>query len=146
MFKFFVVIFLLPLNFINFQSSDKIIVGAERIHLYEKLLENKSVALLVNHTSLVKRTHLIDTLSNKGINISKIFTPEHGFKGNIERGKKVSSDTLLIDQKKIPIISMYGKNRLPSNKDLEDIIEFKGLGEKSAETIKNSIEEYLLKM
>jgi|TARA_B100000809_G_C15128848_1_gene527492 uncharacterized protein YbbC (DUF1343 family) len=102
-------------------TEKKIIVGSERLDQYYELIKNKSVGLLVNHTSMIANNHLIDVLLSQEINVSKIFTPEHGFKGNIERGKSINNDELLISNKKIPIISMYGKNRIPSIENLENI-------------------------
>jgi len=101
-------------------------VGAERMDEYLKKISNKSVGLLINHSSLVNNTHLIDTLISKNINIKKIFSPEHGFTGKIERGKTVNEDTLIIDEKIIPIVSMYGKTRIPSKESMKglDIIIF----------------------
>jgi uncharacterized protein YbbC (DUF1343 family) len=85
---------------------------------YIEKISGKSVGLLVNHSSTVIKTHLIDTLITRNINIIKIFSPEHGFTGNIERGKTVNEDTLVIDDKIIPIISMYGKSRIPSKESM----------------------------
>ena len=99
-------------------SKNNIEVGSERLSEYYKLIKNKSVALLINHTSKVGKKHLLDTLISLNININKIFTPEHGFKGDIERGISVQNDTVLVLNKKIPIISMYGKNRIPSPESL----------------------------
>ena len=93
-------------------------VGSERMNEYIEKISDKSVGLLVNHSSTVSETHLIDTLITRNINISKIFSPEHGFTGNIERGKTVNEDTLVINDKIIPIISMYGKSRIPSKESM----------------------------
>ena len=105
---------------------DRIKVGSEKMNEYLDKISNKSVGLLVNHSSTVRSTHLIDTLISKNINIKKIFSPEHGFTGNIERGKTVNEDTLIIDEKIIPIVSMYGKTRIPSKESMKglDIIIF----------------------
>lgn len=99
-------------------SENNIKVGSERLSEYYKFIKNKSVALLINHTSIVGKKHLLDTLISLNIDINKVFTPEHGFKGDIERGISVQNDTLLVLNKKIPIISMYGKNRIPSPESL----------------------------
>ena len=99
-------------------SKNNIEVGSERLSEYYKLIKNKSVALLINHTSKVGKKHLLDTLISLNIDINKVFTPEHGFKGDIERGINVQNDTVLVLNKKIPIISMYGKNRMPSPESL----------------------------
>src|SRR5688572_2090251 len=61
------------------QAVEKVQVGAEQFGLYVPKLKNKNVALVVNHTSVVGRTHLVDTLKSLGISIRKAFAPEHGF-------------------------------------------------------------------
>ena len=123
--KIFIIIHL----FCFFETKSNLItikVGAEKINKYLNLISGKSVGLLVNHSSTVNKTHLIDTLISRNINIKKIFTPEHGFTGNIERGKTVNEDTLIIDERIIPIISMYGKSRIPTKESMKglDIIIF----------------------
>ena len=62
-----------------------VIVGAERFEQYIPDLEHKNVALVVNHTSLVADTHLLDVLLSKGITIKTIFAPEHGLRGKDSR-------------------------------------------------------------
>ena len=119
--KIFIFILFFFTNLFGIDNEKKIIVGAERIDQYKDLIKGKSIALLVNHTSVVKGVHLIDTLSELGYNINKIFSPEHGFRGTIERGKKVFGDTLEINEKKIPIVSMYGKNRIPTYENMKGI-------------------------
>lgn len=119
--KIFIFILFFFTNLFGIDNEKKIIVGAERIDQYKDLIKGKSIALLVNHTSVVKGVHLIDTLSELGYNINKIFSPEHGFRGTIERGKKVLGDTLEINEKKIPIVSMYGKNRIPTYENMKGI-------------------------
>ncbi len=119
-------ILLFTSHFVFSQQNVEIKVGSEKMNEYLDKISNKSVGLLVNHSSTVKSTHLIDTLISKNINIKKIFSPEHGFTGNIERGKTVNEDTLIIDEKIIPIVSMYGKTRIPSKESMKglDIIIF----------------------
>ena len=94
-------------------------VGAHQFDAYIPLLKNKKVGLVANHTSLVQKTHLLDTLLNLGISVSKIFSPEHGFRGDAEAGELINNT---IDEKTgVPIISLYGKNYKPKNSDLSDI-------------------------
>ncbi len=119
--KRYIFIFLLTIDFSYLYPKQNIIVGAERIDFYQEIISNKSIGLLVNHTSIVKDKHLIDTLLSLGNKIEKIYSPEHGFTGKIERGKLVSQDTLSVNNIKIPIISMYGKNRIPSDDDLKGL-------------------------
>ena len=68
---------------------------------------------------MINNLHLVDSLISHKINIVKVFSPEHGFRGNEDAGAYIKDD---IDSKtKLPIISLYGKNKKPSNDDLEDV-------------------------
>ncbi len=93
--------------------------GAWQTSRYFPLLENKRVAVAGNHTSLVKDTHLVDTLLSAGVDVIKVFSPEHGFRGEAAAGELVGSS---IDSRTgLPIISLYGSNRRPSAQQLEDV-------------------------
>ncbi|MCF6351557.1 MAG: DUF1343 domain-containing protein [Cyclobacteriaceae bacterium] len=99
--------------------STKIVVGAAQFNNYLSLLKNKNIALVVNQTSMVSNTHLVDTLLAQGVSIKKIFAPEHGFRGNADAGEHVENG---IDVKtQLPIISLYGKHRKPTKEDLSNI-------------------------
>lgn len=101
------------------QESLKIMTGAERMNSYLHLLEGKNVALLVNHTSLVNGVHLLDTLLSHNIKVTKIFAPEHGFRGNLANGERVFDDR---DEKTgLPLVSLYGKNKKPTSEQLNNI-------------------------
>ncbi len=95
-------------------------LGNERLELYMPLLKDKSVALVVNHTSLIKsEQHLVDFLLEKKVNIKTIFAPEHGFRGTADAGEAVKNG---IDTKtNLPIISLYGNNKKPTKQQLEGI-------------------------
>lgn len=100
---------------------DNVVTGAERMDEYLPLLEGKRVALLINQTSIVgeNKTLLPDTLMSKGVNLVKIFAPEHGFRGEAEAGEKVDDSK---DSKTgLPIISLYGKSKKPTKEQLEDV-------------------------
>ena len=101
-----------------------IIPGAERLSTYLPLLKGKSVGVFANATSMVKNTHLVDTLVKSGIRIVKIFGPEHGFRGDAPAGEKV--DDVKDKKTGIPVISLYGNHKKPTPKDLEgvDVIVF----------------------
>ena len=99
-------------------NASKIVPAAERTELYLPLLKNRRVALFANNTSIVGSVHLVDTLLKLGINIKKIFAPEHGFRGVADAGEKVSSAK---DKTGIDIISLYGKKRKPSKEDVADV-------------------------
>ncbi len=93
--------------------------AAENIEAYFTILKGKNVALVVNQTSLVKQIHLADTLLRLGISIKKIFAPEHGFRGTADAGETVSDG--IDTQTGLPVISLYGKNKKPSQEQLKDI-------------------------
>lgn len=98
---------------------NEIMSGAERTSLYLELLKNKNIAIVANQSSLIGDTHLVDSLYTLGVNIVKIFCPEHGFRGNEDAGKYFEDD---VDKKTgIPIVSLYGSNRKPLDSDLSDV-------------------------
>src|SRR5690606_14701810 len=74
-------------------SSQKgIIPGADQLEEYLPLLKGKKVGLMGNQTSVVGNEHLVDVLLEHKVDIKFAFAPEHGFRGDIERGEKVSND------------------------------------------------------
>lgn len=93
--------------------------GAEQTHLYVPSLQGKRVAILANRTSIIGKTHLVDSLQQLGIRIVKVFGPEHGFRGNASAGTQVTDETDVATG--IPIISLYGKKNKPSSADLADV-------------------------
>ena len=96
-------------------------VGAERIELLLPTLQGKRVALMVNQSSLVGSTgtHLVDTLLSQGINIVRLFVPEHGLRGKVDAGKNVRSG---VDEKTgLPVVSLYGQRKHPTPEMLADI-------------------------
>ncbi|MFI3302022.1 MAG: DUF1343 domain-containing protein [Rikenellaceae bacterium] len=99
-------------------------VGAERIAELLPELRGKRVALIVNHTSMVGDTHLLDTLISVGVNVTQLFAPEHGFRGDADAGEVVASGR---DSKTgVPIVSLYGKNKRPTQEQLSgvDVVVF----------------------
>ena len=96
-------------------------VGAERMELLLPTLQGKRVALMVNQSSLVGSTgtHLVDTLLSQGINIVRLFVPEHGLRGKVDAGKNVRSGA---DEKTgLPVVSLYGQHKRPTPEMLADI-------------------------
>lgn len=89
------------------------------MELYLSLLKGKSVAIIANHTSMIKNTHLVDSLLVLGVDVVKIFSPEHGFRGSADAGEHIKNYK---DKKTgLPIISLYGKNHKPKSSDLKGI-------------------------
>lgn len=103
----------------NINKNDNIITGAQRLDKYIHLLKGKSVAVFANQTSLVDQAHLVDTLKNSGINIKKIFSPEHGFRGTADAGEKVGNYTDA--QTGVQVVSLYGSKRKPAAEDVKDV-------------------------
>lgn len=124
------------------QKGTTIKTGAENTHLYLNLLKGKNIAIVANHTSVLSvlqraevapnvmgskkvTHHLVDYLHNyNGIHVKKVFAPEHGFRGKEDAAAHVDD---AIDAKTgLPILSLHGKSKKPSVKQLEgiDIVVF----------------------
>jgi uncharacterized protein YbbC (DUF1343 family) len=103
-----------------FQNA-QIGLGAEHFEKYVSLLKNKRVGMIVNQTSVVGKinTHIVDTLLKQGVKITKIFAPEHGFRGEADAGEHV--DNTKDAKTGIPILSIYGKTRKPTPDMLKDL-------------------------
>jgi len=98
-------------------------MGAERMEMYISQLKGKKTAIVTNHTAIVgeygKEVHLVDTLLTSGVIITKIFVPEHGFRGKADAGEKV--DNAVDSKTGIPLVSLYGNNKKPPVVDLKDV-------------------------
>jgi uncharacterized protein YbbC (DUF1343 family) len=119
------------------QDNELISLGANQVSEYLHLLNGKRIGIVANQTSVLKviqrkqvdastmgsetvQHHLVDYLHNyKGITVSKVFAPEHGFRGTADAGE-VIKDGLDI-KTGLPIVSLYGKNKKPSKEQLKDI-------------------------
>lgn len=106
------------------QTTAQVKNGADRLEELLPLLENKRISLVVNQTSLVQNVHLLDTLYNKGVHITQVFAPEHGFRGDADAGEFIKNGKDYRTQ--VPIISLYGKNKKPQPSQLQqtDIMIF----------------------
>ena len=97
-------------------------VGAERAELYLPLLQGKRIGLVGNQTSILPQSnnkHVVDFLVENGIQVKKVFVPEHGFRGTADAGEKVDNS---VDTKTgLPIVSLYGNNKKPSAEQIKDL-------------------------
>lgn len=99
-------------------------IAANRTQEYLPLLKNKKVGVVGNQTSVIFKsdstyTHVVDSLLTLKVNISKVFSPEHGFRGTASAGEQVNNE---IDKKTgLPIVSLYGNHKKPTSEDLKDI-------------------------
>jgi len=97
-----------------------IIVGADRLDEIRRIVGDKRVGLIVNHTSVLSDgQHLSDFMIANGFNVKKVFAPEHGFRGNDDAGAVVANG---VDSKTgLPVLSVYGQNKKPSSSQMADI-------------------------
>ncbi len=99
--------------------STAVVAGAQRLDTLLPMLGTLQVGLVVNHSSLIGQTHLVDTLYKRGVCITRIFSPEHGFRGNAQAGESVRDGE---DARTgIPVVSLYGKKTKPQPNDLADV-------------------------
>ncbi len=93
--------------------------GAEQTELYLPIIQGKQVAVVTNQTGIIGQKHLVDSLLSKGINVIKVMSPEHGFRGQAAAGEQVKSS---VDAKTgLPIVSLYGDHKKPTASDLSDV-------------------------
>src|SRR5688500_14443481 len=124
---FFILVVILSFYFPRINPSTSLAVtvetqiktGAEQTNKYVPYLIGKKVAILANLTSMIGKTHLVDSLRTLGINIVKVFGPEHGFRGNASAGVQVADEKDASTG--IPVISLYGKKNKPTKEDLADV-------------------------
>jgi len=102
----------------------EIVTGAQNTQAYIPLLQNKKVAVVANHASLIGATHLVDSLLSRGLNVLKIFSPEHGFRGKADAGETVKNNVDV--RTNLPLVSLYGKHKKPTAEDLSgvDVVVF----------------------
>jgi uncharacterized protein YbbC (DUF1343 family) len=101
------------------ETKKPILTGADQTEKYLPLLKGKRVGILGNPTTVIGKTHLVDSLKKLGVTIVKVFGPEHGFRGGASAGVTVKDE---VDSATgIPIVSLYGTKRKPSKKDLENV-------------------------
>ncbi len=101
------------------EKETRILTGADQTEKYLPLLNGKRVAIMANPTTVIGSTHLVDSLQKRGVNIVKVFGPEHGFRGNASAGVHVADETDPVTG--IPVISLYGSKNKPSKQDLADV-------------------------
>lgn len=101
-------------------AADKTLkTGADQTEKYLPYLKGKRIGILGNQTSVIGKTHLVDSLKSRGVNIVKVFGPEHGFRGNASAGTRVQDE--VDSATRIPIVSLYGPKRKPSKQDMASI-------------------------
>ena len=100
-------------------QAQRLVLAGERTDVYLHHLQNKKVGVVGNQTSMITNTHLVDSLISLGIDVVKVFSPEHGFRGKEDAGAIIDDG---IDSKTgIPIFSLHGKNKKPQAEQLQGI-------------------------
>ena len=105
---------------VNNPESSVFATGADNFSGFSRLLRNKSVGIVTNQTGILDdKSHIVDFLLSKNVNLIKIYAPEHGFRGAADAGE------LIVDGKDtktgLPIISLYGDNKKPKPEQLAGI-------------------------
>ena len=104
-------------------SQQKVLPGANSLEVHLDLFKNKSIGVIAHQASLVTSekdtVHLVDFMLKKKLNLKRVFAPEHGFRGTADAGEKINDQKDLKTQ--LPIISLYGSNRKPTQEQLQDI-------------------------
>jgi uncharacterized protein YbbC (DUF1343 family) len=94
-------------------------VGAEQTEQYLTKLQNKTIAVVANQTSVLRGMHLVDFLLSKNIKVKLVFAPEHGFRGLADAGEHLNNTKDELTG--LPIISLYGNHKKPTKEDLQGI-------------------------
>ncbi len=105
------------LLYINCNSQIR--TGAERTELYYPLLKNKTIGIIANSASLINGKNIIDSLLSMGLEIKKIFSPEHGLRMSEEAGQTIKNTIDSVTG--IQVVSLYGKKKKPDKTDLQQI-------------------------
>lgn len=100
-------------------AAHAVLPGSANSGAYRELLAGKKVGLVANHTAVVGDTHTVDFLRGQGIEVVRLYCPEHGFRGDADAGATVGDG---IDPKTgLPVVSLYGKKKKPAPEDLRGV-------------------------
>jgi uncharacterized protein YbbC (DUF1343 family) len=111
-------------NSVSGEEGQPVLTGADQTEKWFPLVQNKRIGLIANQTSMAGTQHLVDLLYDSGFNLVRIFGPEHGFRGEAADGVWVENQPDI--RTGIPVISLYGSRRKPTDEDLHglDVIIF----------------------
>lgn len=100
-------------------APKQIKTGADQTEKYLSYIKGKRIGIVSNLTTIIGKSHLVDSLHKLGVNIVSVFGPEHGFRGNASAGSQVKDE---VDSATgIQIISLYGPRRKPRQEDMDAI-------------------------
>src|SRR5690606_9958299 len=101
------------------EISAQIRTGADQTDKYLDYLKGKGIGMVVNNTSIIGEKPSVDSLVSLGVNVVKVFGPEHGFRGDVGAGVTVGD---AVDSATgVKVVSLYGKTNKPTPQMLEDV-------------------------
>ncbi len=103
------------------QNSAQVSVGLDQVQDHTEIFSGQQIGIITNHTAYNSKGQFIADvfLEMESVQVAVLFGPEHGVRGQIERGKKIDSHGDLVSN--IPVISLYGKSRKPTREMLRNI-------------------------
>ncbi|HCF95798.1 MAG TPA: DUF1343 domain-containing protein [Verrucomicrobia bacterium] len=100
--------------------------GLERVDDYRSLFEGKRVGIIANHTACDRQgRHIVEVFdAMEGVEVTALFSPEHGLYGTEDAGARVEGSTDPV--RGLPVYSLYGKTLKPTAAMLEavDVLVF----------------------
>jgi len=113
------IIVLVLYGFGHQSDAQKLVMGNAKTAEYFPLLKGKRVGCVVNQTSVIGGICLVDSLLHGGIDVVRLFAPEHGFRGDADAGEKINNG---IDETTgLPVVSLYGTNKKPTAEQLKGL-------------------------
>lgn len=121
MIKKYPILFILLIILGSVNAVADVTVGAAKTDSYLPLLQGKRIALFSNHTGMVGKKHTLDIMLENGLDVTTLFSPEHGFRGTADAGEHVESSVDPVTG--IPIASLYGskEQRMPAKEIMDKI-------------------------
>lgn len=115
--RLFLLLLILPLGACG--QKGQLRTGADQLEVLLPKLAGQRVGMMVNHTSMVGARHLADTLKSRGVNLAKIYVPEHGFRGTADAGEVVKDG--IDPSTDVPVISLYGSSKKATKEQMADV-------------------------
>jgi uncharacterized protein YbbC (DUF1343 family) len=101
------------------KKNDAVMTGIDLIDENLEVFADKRVGLITNPTGINREYRSsIDVLFEK-VNLTTLFAPEHGIRGNLQAGSTVSSYTDVITG--LPVYSLYGSTLKPTAAMLNNV-------------------------
>lgn len=88
---------------------------------YHDLIEGKKIGLVTNQSGVTSRgeSFIESLVSDPSIHLVALYGPEHGIDGTVKAGEYI--DSYIHPRLGIPVYSLYGKTRMPTEEMLSNI-------------------------